>query len=644
MPDSVIPRFLKPDIELSQQADGSLLLRERQPLRPYKPRLGDYLRLWAGSAPERTFLAERQADGNWHRLSYAAALVSVERLAAGLLELELGPDHPVMILSANSIRFALLQLAALHIGLPVAPVSPAYSLQSDDFARLKAIATLLTPGLVFAEDSEAFRPALNALATALTDTPYTVLTATDDAEGAVNFEQLTQSSNDTAVYRAYHHVTPNTVAKILFTSGSTGQPKGVINTQGMLCANQQSLLQIWPFLIARPPIILDWLPWHHTFGGNHNFNLVLRHGGTLYLDKGKPLPGLIEQTLTNLHEIAPTIYFNVPAGYDALISHLERDLMLAERFFSDLDLLFCAAASLPARLAERLARRALEIRGEPLPFVSAWGTTETAPLATATPVVSNGLQDDQGQTIVPAAISNGSIGVPVPGVEVKLVPSMETGKVNSLDAVDAPLPAYELRVRGPNVTPAYWRQIDASLRAFDDDGFYRSGDAGRLQNPADPSAGVLFIGRLAENFKLSSGVWVRTGPLRLALLAACSPLLRDVIIVGQDRAEIGVLLLPSLEGCQSVLGEQAKTLTLAELAQQRKLRTQMVFLLRQYNAQHLSNSTRVGRALFLTEPLSVDAGELTDKGYINQRAVLTRRPQIVAKLFSGHPDVLVMPS
>ena len=639
----IATRFLQADIERIERQDGSIVLRERQALRPYKTRLGDYLRLWAGTAPERTFLAERQADQQWRKISYAETLQSVEQLAAGLLGLNLSNKRPIMLLSGNSIRFALLQLAALHVGLPVAPISPAYSLQSKDFSRLQAIATLLAPGLIFIEDMVSFQPALEALATTLEDVDYCVLAAEhcDSWPGALAFDKLSATYDKpakNAVYDAYHRVTPATIAKILFTSGSTGQPKGVLNTQRMLCSNQQALLQSWPFLTARPPVIVDWLPWHHTFGGNHNFNMILRHGGTLYIDHGKPLPGAIEKTVANLREIAPTIYFNVPAGYDALIAYLEQDRILAEKFFFDLDLLFCAAAALPASLAQRLQQLAQAIRGTPLPFVTAWGSTETAPLATVTPI-SAALSVAKIATM-PA----GWVGVPVPGTELKLAPieAMEADDSNSLKNT------FELRVRGPNVMSGYWRLPKESMHAFDDEGFYRTGDGGRLLNSADPNQGLLLSGRLAENFKLATGSWVQTSALRVALIAACSPLVRDVIIAGQDQVEIGVLLLLNPAGCKSVLGQsllgkKTAQMSLLELARQTKLRTHLGFLLRQYNAHHASSSLRVGRALLLTEPLSIDAGELTDKGYINQAVVLRLRAASVAKLYSDHPEVLVMP-
>ena len=609
------------DIEAITREDGSLLMRNQQALRAYKDRLGDYLRSWAGTAPQRCFLAERGPDGAWQRLSYSQALHRTERLAAGLLQLGLNAKCPVMILSGNSIRFALLQLAAMHVGIPVAPVAPAYSLQSRDFSKLKQIYAMLQPGLVFTEKLKPFAAALHALQ--LQDTPILCAEHDQSWPQALDFEALAQVDTIETVYSAYQKVKPSSIAKILFTSGSTDAPKGVINTQRMLCSNQQALTQIWPFLKQRPPLIVDWLPWHHTFGGNHNFNLILRHGGTLYIDAGKPMPELIKQTVANLRDLSPTLYFNVPAGYDALMPYLEQDRHLAENFFQDLEFFFCAAAAMPQSLAQRLHQVSERVRGKSLVIVTAWGATETAPAATAT---------------LTSQAHPHYIGVPVPGTELKLLPLKEESEASNTEKT------YEIRVRGPNITPGYWGLAEASVKAFDQDKYYCTGDAVRLLDHTRPALGIIFDGRLTENFKLVSGVWVKVGALRMAVIAACSPLLRDVIVAGQNQNEIGLLLWPNPDGCRELLGTRVHSMTLDDLAQQHKLRARLGFLLRQYNVMHTSNSTRIGRALFLREPLSVDKGELTDKGYINQRAVLKQRSDAIAKLYSDHPDVLVLPS
>jgi feruloyl-CoA synthase len=383
-----------------------------------------------------------------------------------------------------------------------------------------------------------------------------------------------------------------TVAKILFTSGSTGQPKGVINTHGMLCANQQMLAQAWPFVEDRPPVVVDWLPWNHTFGGNHNFNLVLRNGGTLYVDGGKPVPGLAEITARNLKEVAPTMYFNVPRGYDLLLPFLEKDAELRRNFFRDLEVLFYAAAALPQNLWERLVRLAKEEKNTKLAMLSAWGSTETSPLATSVHFHME---------------RAGVIGLPVAGCELKLVPS--AGKL-------------EVRVRGPNVTPGYYKRPDLTQAAFDDEGFYRIGDAVKFADPADPARGIVFDGRVAEDFKLSTGTWVHAGAVRLQLIAAGDPLIQDAVITGHDRNEIGALVF---------LAPKAKELS------PEAVRAWLSGALKKLAG---SSSSRPARLLVMAEPPSIDANEITDKGYMNQRAVLERRAKLVEKLYAGGPEVI----
>ena len=419
----------------------------------------------------------------------------MRRIGDSLLLRGLTPSTPVAILSDNSVNHALLALGAMHAGIPVAPISSAYSLVSRDHAKLRAIFDLLRPGLVFAEDAARFAPALDAVGAA-----------------AIPLDALLDSPPGSRIDEAFAAVGPDTPAKILFTSGSTGMAKGVINTQRMLCSNQQSWVQIWPFLEATPPILCDWLPWNHTFGGNATFNMVLRNGGTLYVDGGKPAPGLIETTARNLREVAPTLYFNVPRGFDLLLPYLETDADLRRAFFSRLEILFYAGAALPQNLWNRLAALGASDEGGRLLMLSGWGSTETAPLAAC----------------VHYAIDRpGVIGNPAPGIELKLVPSGDT---------------HEIRVRGPNVTPGYYRAPDLTREAFDEDGFYRIGDAMKLADPDDPAKGLVFDGRVAEDFKLQSGIWVRAGAVRLKLIAACSPLVQDAVITGHDREDVGALV------------------------------------------------------------------------------------------------------
>jgi len=399
----------------------------------------------------------------------------------------------------------------------------------------------------------------------------------------------------------------DTIAKFLFTSGSTGQPKAVINTHGMLTANQQQIAQIWPFLSEEPPVLVDWLPWNHTFGGNHNFNLALRHGGMFFIDQGRPTPDLIGETIRNVSEISPTIYFNVPAGYAALLPRLERDDALAKKSFARLRFIFYAGAALPQDLWTRLEAVALRTSGERIPLTSSWGTTETAPLATA------------AHFLIDRA---GPIGVPAPGVELKLVPN------------GAKL---EIRVRGPNVTPGYWGRSDLTAAAFDADGFYQPGDAVRFADATDPAKGLVFDGRLAEDFKLTSGTWVHVGALRVRLLAATSPVLQDAVIAGADRAAIALMGWLSAAGCRTLIGDGAPA-TLAELARHPVVRDHIRRSLAEWNAAHAGSSERVARVLLLPDAPSIDGNEITDKGYINQRLALERRAAEVARLFAAEPD------
>src|ERR1051325_10058338 len=445
-------RLAPPAVNVERRA-GNLYLRSPQKLAPRARCVTEWLVRWSDKAPERTFLAERKGDG-WRKITYREAYGAVRRIGQALLERGLNAERPVAILSDNSIDHALLALGAMHVGIPAAPISPAYSLMSQDFGKLKHIFQLLKPGLVFAADAAKFAPALAAV----------------EAQSASVAEML-ETNPGSILEREYAKVRGETIAKILFTSGSTGIPKGVINTHSMLCANQQQLAQCWPFVEDRPPVVVDWLPWNHTFGGNHNFNLILRNGGTLYIDGGKPLPALVETTVRNLADVSPTLYFNVPRGYDLLLPYLERDEKLRQSFFRELDVIFYAAASLPQNLWDRLKR----LSGARVAFLSAWGSTETSPLATSVHFHMD---------------RPGVIGLPVAECELKLVPN--AGKL-------------EVRVRGPHVMPAYYQRPDLTQAAFDEESFYRIGDAVKFADPGDPAQGLVFDGRVAEDFKLSTG-------------------------------------------------------------------------------------------------------------------------------------------
>lgn len=601
--------FAAPRIRQTDLADGAFLWTSDDPLRPYPDNICAPLHHWAEAAGDRTFLAERETGGGWRRIGYAQALAAVRSVAAALLDRGLDADSPVMLLSDNAIDNALLLFGAMYAGVPVAPVSPAYSLMSQDHAKLKSIHALLEPRLVYAADGAAYARALAALP--LRDTEVVVSAPPPQGMAATPFADLLATPAGNAVDRAHAGVGPQTTAKILFTSGSTGMPKGVINTHAMLCSNQQAMAQVWPFLSRRPPVIVDWLPWNHTFGGNHNLNMMLWHGGTLYIDNGKPAPGLIERTIANLREVESTIHFNVPRGFDMILAYLERDEALRDTFFRELDLIFYAAAALPQNLWERLERLSVASTGRAVTMTSSWGATETAPALTS------------AHYVIERA---GVIGVPIPGTELKFVPN--AGKL-------------EMRVRGPQITPGYFRRDDLTREAFDEDGFYRIGDAGRPADPGDPGKGVVFDGRVAEDFKLLSGTWVNVGMVRVAAIAALAPVVQDAVLTGHDRDEIGLLLFPNPAGCAQACGLPADT-PLAELIAHAAVREAVRKGLDAYNAAHGTSSQRIARALLLATPPSIDANEITDKGYINQRAVLAHRAGSVALLYEGGPTVITV--
>jgi len=605
--------FGRAEIRRTHRADGSILLDSVEALGPYPRCIGEHLIHWAKEAPERPFLLERAAGLEWKGVTYQQALVRVEGLAGALLETCSGLSRPLAILCDNSVEHGLLTLAAMHVGIPVAPISPAYSLGSGDFQKLKSIIQRLAPALIYVDDFDRFAPALDAIRGLHSAIVVAGGEGERPASAVWRFAELNRDSPE-SVRRAFAAVTPETVAKVLFTSGSTDEPKGVLNTQRMLCSNQQAKAQVWPFLQHHAPVLVDWLPWNHTFGGNHNFNLVLRNGGTLYIDRGRPVGALFSHTLANLAEVAPTIYFNVPRGFEMLVPALQSQPALREKFFSRLKLLFYAAAGLPQHLWDALNELSSSVHGRPVPLVSAWGATETAPLAT----------DCYGEVSGP-----GVIGVPVPGCELKLVPSGEK---------------LEVRVRGAHVFPGYWERPDLTAGAFDEEGFYRIGDAVRFVDELAPERGLLFDGRVAEDFKLTTGTWVSVGKLRLRAIAALVPIAQDIVIAGHDRSEVRLLVFPNINACRRLCPELAADAPVSEVLAHLRVREYVAAALKALHHESPASSAHAAGALLMSEPPSIDAGEITDKGYINQRAVLHRRKELVEALFTpGHPALIPLP-
>jgi feruloyl-CoA synthase len=590
---------------VERREDGAILLRSPYALGPHPARLGERLVHWAGEAPDRVFLARRDPAGVWRTLTYARTLALTRTLGQALLDRGLGPDRPLAILSGNDLEHALLALAAMHVGVPYSPVSPAYSLVSRDHAKLRYIFDLLRPGLAFAADGRRFA---NAIAAALPDDCELAVTEiAPDNRRATAFHELLGQSAGKAVDDAFAAVTPDTVAKILFTSGSTGQPKGVINTQRMLCSNQEMLAATLPCLREQPPVLVDWLPWNHTFGSNHNFGLVLYNGGTLYIDDGRPAPGLFEETARNLREIAPTVYFNVPRGFEELALYLQREPALRKKFFSRVGMLFYAGAGLPQPVWDAFEKLAVQACGKRIIWITGLGATETAPLATCA-------NWEAGRA--------GMIGLPVAGQEMKLAPAADK---------------YEARFRGPNVTPGYWKQPELTLAAFDDEGYYRMGDAVRFDDPAHPEKGLMFDGRLVEDFKLSSGSWVSVGPLRTRFIASGAPLVQDVVIAGHDRDYIAVLVFPRIEDCRGVCGLPPQA-PASEVLAHARVRARFQDLLDRLAEEATGGTTQIVRAILLDVAPSIDAAEVTDKGSINQRAVLEQRAMLVEELYATVPS------
>jgi feruloyl-CoA synthase len=590
-------------VSVEYRNDGTIYLKPKASLGDYPVRLTDRLHHWANTAPDRVFMAQRDGAG-WRQISYAQLLGLSRRIASALLARGLSADRPVVILSGNSIDHALVAFGALYAGIPFCPVSAAYSLVSKDYGKLAFVMKLLTPGLAFADDADKFASAISACVPAGVE--IAASRGTVSGRDVTKLADLIATPEHSRLDAIHDAIGPDTIAKFLLTSGSTGNPKAVINTQRMICANQVMIRETFAFLKDEPPVIVDWLPWNHTFGGNHNIGLTLYNGGSIYLDEGKPVPGGIEETVRNLREISPTVYFNVPKGYEALLPYLRDDRALRAKFFHRLHAMFFSGAALSPYVWNSLDELSVQEKGYRVPMLTGLGATETAPFF---------------MSARPETSRSGHIGLPVPGSEAKLVPS--NGKL-------------EIRTRGPHVTPGYWRQPELTAAAFDEEGFYKFGDAIKPADTGDLAAGFDFDGRIAEDFKLASGTWVSVGPLRARFVAACAPLVRDVVIAGLNRDEISAIVVLDLDGCRLVNPALAAD-DVAAAASDAKVREAFHERFARFLASATGSSNRIARAILLDAPLSIDRGEVTDKGSINQRAVLEHRSRLIEELYSPVP-------
>ncbi|HZX18530.1 MAG TPA: feruloyl-CoA synthase [Pseudomonas sp.] len=585
-----------------REVGQALYMEALEPLQAYPQRLLERLLRWAEERPEQTFIARRGADGQWQRISYAEMLGRVRSIAQGLLGFDLSVERPLLILSGNDLEHLQVACAALYLGVPYCPVSPAYSLVAQDYTKLQHICMLLQPGLVFAADGQAFARAIEAVV--LADTPLLLTAGEVAGRECHSFASLLGNEACDKADAAFAATGPDSIAKFLFTSGSTKLPKAVITTQRMLCANQQMLLQTFPVFGEAPPVLVDWLPWNHTFGGSHNVGIVLYNGGTLYIDDGKPTPQHFAETLGNLREISPTAYLTVPKGWEELVAALEVDAELRETFFAQIKLFFFAGAGLSQAVWDRLDAVAEAHCGERIRMMAGIGMTETSPSCTF--------------TTGPLSMA-GYVGLPAPGCEVKLVP------------VDGKL---EGRFRGPHVMPGYWRSPEQSAAAFDEEGFYCSGDALKLADPEHPEWGLMFDGRIAEDFKLNTGVFVSVGPLRTRVIMAGAPYIQDVVVTAPNRECIGLLVFPQLAACRELAGLSPKA-TAEQVLAAPQVRAWLSELLEQLNQQATGSASRLAWACLMSEPPSLDKGEVTDKGSLNQRVILSCRAERIDALYQG---------
>ena len=586
--------------------DGVMLIRQTAQM-PHWPRcMTERFLHWADAAPDRIWMAERGADGAWQRVSYAQGAQAIWAIGSALLAAGLSVDRPLLILSGNSIAHALMALGAQHVGIPSAALSPAYALAGDDLGKLASVIDQLTPGMVFADHAEKFLPAIEAVLAP--DVALVSQTGRSGARAHLPYDVLLQTPVSDAARAAHAAVGPNTVAKFLFTSGTTGSPKAVIQTQQMLCANQVMVGAAYPFLAEEPPVLVDWAPWNHTASGNKVFNMAIYNGGTYYIDDGRPTPADIGKTIRTLREVSPTWYFNVPIGYQFLLDAMETDAELSTSFFARLRMMMYAGAGMSQPVWDRLASVAARHVAGGVPIVSGLGATETGPFALY-------YADKKDRP--------GNIGVPALGVTLKLVP--QEGKL-------------EARLKSPSITPGYWRNAALTADAFDDEGFYKLGDALRFAEEGNPSAGFIFDGRLAENFKLATGTWVAVGALRAGLVNAMGGLISDAVIAGEERDDPRALLVPNWSALREIAGDESDP---AAILAHADVRAALKDKLSAHARAATGSAARIVAARVLLQPLSFAAGEVTDKGSVNQRAVLRARADLVTSLWAGDADVIL---
>ena len=599
--------FKPHDVSSEQRSDETLLLRSNAEMGDVVDTSADWLHRWSVEAPERIFLAERSGAG-WREETYQSTLQKVRAIAASLLARGMGPDTPILIMSGNGVDHGVLTLAAHYVGVPTAPIAEQYALIPAARERLEHAISLVKPSMAYVVDADKFAHAITIDALAGVEI---VASDVGSQSGVTGMDTLLQGDSGVDIDAARGQVTPDSVVKILMTSGSTSAPKGVMTTQRMMCVNQTQISDSLPFLTERPPSVVDWLPWNHVFGGSHNFNMMLANGGSFYIDDGKPLKGLFDRTVENLKMVTGSLVFNVPVGFGMLLQALKSDQDLRQRFFQDLDMIFYAGASLPQDIWQGLEHMALDVKGEVPLMTSSWGLTETAPATM--------IQQEPTDR-------SGVIGVPMSGVTLKLVPE-EDGR-------------YEVRAKGPNIMPGYYNDPQKTAEAFDGEGYFITGDAMVFVDPDNVNAGMRFDGRISEDFKLLTGTWVRATALRMSLLSHFAPLAADLVITGQDKSDIGVLIFPNKEAIETA-GHALDDVD--GMLSDPSLLTALRDRLAAWNEANASSSTRIARAALFAEPASLVDAEITAKGNLNFRKVLQRRSAILDHLYNGSHDAVIVP-